>query len=341
MAKSDLFGIVDKFDQQKVVLAGDIMLDVSEKGKLRKVSPEDACFVISNPKIEYYLGGAGNVFANILSLGGDSYLCGVIGDDQSGKELMKVLSMRYKSSFPNQGIAVVPERKTTVKRRSYLDGGHYIRQMIRSDFEDTNEISNGVAYFIISSLEANFEKNPVSVVAISDYDKGFLTKEFVSELLQFAKRRKAKIIVDPKPLSGGNKKLRKFVDCYGFKPNLEEAEAISSIKYNGKNLNDIGRKCLDILEPEGFVIITCGKEGMHIFNAKSDVVDHVPGKEVEVSDITGAGDTVLGALSLSLSAGASLIDAATIANLAAAQKVKKRGTATVSREELVDLILKS
>ena len=340
MVKSDLLDIVNKFDQQKVVLAGDVMLDVSEIGKIRKISPEDACFVVSNPKINYYLGGAGNVFANIQSLGGDPFLCGVVGDDENGVEIAKLLSKKYNCSFPSQGLAVIPGRQTTVKRRSYIDGGHYIRQVGRTDFEDLHEISNGVAYFIINNLEANFEKSPVSVIAISDYDKGFLTSSFVNELFSFAKRKNAKVIIDPKPLSGGPGKLKKYEGCYGFKPNLSESETISGIKYDGSNINDIGKKCLDILKPEGFVIVTCGKEGIYIFNAKGNAVDFVPGKEVEVSDITGAGDTVLSALSLSLSAGSSLIDAAAIANLAAAEKVKKRGTATVSRQELVDVILK-
>ena len=338
MYKERLSGIVNKFEGQKVILAGDLMLDISETGKIRKVSPEDACFVISNPRIDHYLGGVGNVFANIMSLGGDPYLCGVIGDDENGKKLMRVLSEKYKGDFSNQGIAVIPGRQTTIKRRSHVNGGHYIRQIIRTDFEDVHEISDSISEFILMNIEEHFKNTQVSIIAVSDYAKGFLTQVFVQELIFFARKRQAKVIVDPKPLSGDSNKLRKFVDCYGFKPNLEEAEVISGIKYDGKNLKNIGKKCLEILKPKGFVLVTHGKNGMYIFNAENDDVDYIPGKEVEVSDITGAGDTVLGALALSLSTGAALIDAATIANLAAAEKVKKRGTATVSKKELVDLL---
>src|SRR3989344_2258995 len=294
--KSKLLDIVSDFSNKKIITAGDIMLDVSEIGKVKKVSAEAACLVVGNPIISYFLGGAANVFSNAVSLGSNPYLCGVIGDDLDGRKFLDAvgeLCAENKYHAEKLGIIILSDRKTTVKRRTYVNGGHYLQQMIRVDSEDTNEIDDNIALIAVDDLTKTFkEKNGINILAFSDYAKGFLTSTSVQMFRSFCKERKIKTIVDPKPALEHPKKLEKFIGCYGFKPNREEAAIISGIKYNGNNLNDIGKKCMDILQPEGFLIITCDKDGAYLFTPDSKI-ELLPVNKVDVSDVTGAGDTFL------------------------------------------------
>ena len=339
--KEKLLGIVEKFERQSVILAGDIMLDVSETQRMTKLSDEGFAPVLTNPNVTYALGGAGNVFANILSLDGHAYLFGVVGYDEFGRKIHGLGNSMDCKFGEIEGISMAEGRKTTIKRRTILDGGHYKNLLNIVSWEDTYDIDNKLVNNLLDILKQKLTlKGNVHVIAFSDYAKGFLTPYLVQQFRELIEEKDVLTIVDPKPKAHMLNRLDKFKGCYGFKPNLKESETMSGIRSNSdlSNISDIGRKCVDILKPKGFLLITCGENGMYLFYPNSELIDHTPPHKVEVSDITGAGDTVLSALSLSLSAGASAYDSAMIANLAASEKVKKRGTATVSKKELTDFI---
>ena len=342
--KSRLLNIVDNFDNKEIIVAGDIMLDLTEEGHGSE-SPEDACFIIKNPETSFAPGGAGNVYSNILSLNGKPYLCGVIGKDNLSIVLLAELNCKLKKKYSTgelDGIVSIPDRKTTLKRRTFKRESHYRRQLVRVDNEEYTPIDKATAEKVINGLkEKAKEGTNFKIFSFSDYSKGFLTNESVEMLRSFCKEYGIRTIVDPKPSLQDPDKILKFVGCYGFKPNLKEAEYISGINFKGSkeknNLNDIAKKSMDLLKPEGFLLITDGENGMHLFYPDGKF-EYLPVVNKGALDITGAGDTSLAALSLSLAANASIIDAAKVANYAGSIAVKKKGTASVLKKELTDLI---
>ncbi len=306
--------IINKFSKQRVVVVGDVILDGYIWGKVDRISPEAPVPVVHVQKETMVPGGAGNTANNLKSLSGQVSLVGLQGKDDNALLLVKTLRS-YKLS-PNY-LVVDKDRPTTRKIRVMALPQH---QVTRIDYEETGQGSKKIAKQILQKAKALLNK--ADVLVLSDYAKGVLTYEVTKELITLAKTKKIPVVVDPKP---------KHKDFYEgatvLTPNRKEALEISGeedVMLAGKSI---------VRELDCNLLLTRSEDGMSIFEKGKKPVN-IKTKAQEVFDVSGAGDTVVAALALSLAAGASLVEAADIANHAAGVVVGKVGTASLTIEEL-------
>jgi len=314
----DIDRIVSRFKDVTVIVAGDIILDQFIWGKVSRISPEAPVPVVEVQKETVLLGGAANVVNNILSLGGRSLICGVIGDDESGRKLLDILQAKAISS---DGIIVWQDHRTTVKTRVVADRR---QQVVRFDLENNEQLNQ--------KLRERSHLGEVDSVILSDYGKGLLSEDLIRGINESAKGEGRMVVVDPKMDNFDYYKGITLVT-----PNKSEAEIASGIKIvDEESLKRAGEKLQDRFRSQA-VLITRGEEGMTLFE-KGEKAVNIPTVAKEVYDVTGAGDTVVGVITLARAAGASFTEAAKIANYAAGIVVGKVGTATVTPEELKEAI---
>ena len=317
---------ISKFDQCRLLVIGDLMLDEYLKGDVDRISPEAPVQVVSVQNEEFALGGAGNVVNNVVALGGKVSVAGVIGAGRNGQFLLDMFS---ELGVDLKGIIKETGRITTQKTR-IIAANHANQQVLRIDREKIQDIS-------VSTLEkmARFIEDTISdvdVVLISDYGKGLITRELLSRVLDTATTHNKMTIVDPKGLD-----FSKYSGVSLITPNKKEAALASGIEINDQS--SLAKAADKILESVGIdkLLITCGKNGMALFE-KNKAPYHVRAEARQVYDVSGAGDTVLAVLGLALASGASIHDCVTIANTAAGKVVGKSGTATVSKQELASAL---
>ena len=314
---------ISKFEESKILVIGDIMVDQFVWGKVSRISPEAPVPVVSVTSESLLLGGATNVVNNIYSLDGKVMVCGVVGNDEMGGKLIGDLK---DMGVDVDGIIVENGRPTTVKTRIIA----HSQQVVRYDREDISEITLDSMQKVISYLRKNL--NSLDAVIISDYGKGVVSEQLIREVLRIAIDNDKIISVDPK--------VSKFSFYKGvtlITPNNKEASEAAGIEIKDKEtLLRVGEILLNKLACK-LLLITRGEEGMTLFEDNGDVT-HIPTLAKEVYDVTGAGDTVISALTLGLTAGASLKEAAVIANYAAGIVVGEIGTAAVTRSELIEAI---
>jgi D-beta-D-heptose 7-phosphate kinase/D-beta-D-heptose 1-phosphate adenosyltransferase len=265
------------------------------------------------------IGGAGNVVANVAALGGQARLVAVVGRDAAGERLGQELEL---AGVGTDGLVADPSRPTTVKSRVVAGSQH----VVRFDRESDAPIPPPVRGQVLAGVRRWLPET--DVLLISDYAKGLIGGALVRALLALAAQHGKAVAVDPKvqhvPLFRGVTVLT---------PNHHEASAAARIPIRTEaDLLRVGYALLRRLRA-GSVLITRGEQGMSLFEAGREVT-HIPTMAREVYDVTGAGDTVMAALSLALAAGTGVRQAAVIANYAAGIVVGKRGTATVTRAEL-------
>jgi D-beta-D-heptose 7-phosphate kinase / D-beta-D-heptose 1-phosphate adenosyltransferase len=303
--------------QPNILVIGDLMLDHYLWGKCERISPEAPVQVVDIQKETTVLGGAGNVINNLLSLGAKVSVLSVIGEDESGKELLAILE----SSGANTSEIVKQTGRKTSKKSRVL-ATH--QQIIRYDNESKNDIN-------AKSEESLFERfskiiESFDAVLLSDYGKGVLTKTLTCKLIQRAKEAKKYILVDPK-----GDDYSKYKGATLLTPNKKEAIQATKIEIKDEqSLKKAGEFLKKSCELD-FAIITLSEEGMAIFE---DEMTKVPTVAKEVYDVTGAGDTVLASLGYGLSCKLSIKEAALFATNAAAVVVGKVGSATVSLDEI-------
>lgn len=313
--------IVCGFEGKSVMVVGDLMVDEFLWGDVSRISPEAPVPVVSVTKKTRVPGGAGNVVNNMNTLGGDVYVVGVVGDDLAGRELAGMLKKR---GVHTEGIVVDEKRMTTIKTRIIAKSQH----VVRVDTENTEVVGKRIIKKMISYLKKNLRS--ADALAISDYGKGVINGQMLDYLIPAARKLGMPIIVDPK--------VQNFL-CYRgvtvIAPNEEEASRACGVTViNETSIRNIGQKILSQLDCD-FVLVTRGAKGMSLFEREGKVA-HIPAHAREVFDITGAGDTVTSVLTLSLACGASMREAALLGNYAAGVVVGKIGTATVTREEILE-----
>lgn len=322
-----LLELVDRMVGRRVVLVADLVVDRFVTGRPTRVSREAPVLILEQVEENLVPGGGGNAAANLQSLGGHPLVVGTVGDDPSGAGLLEQFQRR---AIDPRFVLVRPGRETPTKTR--ILGGSpatFKQQIVRLDSGRNEPMNEAESAWIRSSLEraigASGEASPV--VVLSDY--GYGTPEpFTGEALRTACGSQARIVVDSRH------RLDRFRKLDGATPNLEEAEALAGRSLDhDRDLLAAGRELLDHLDCE-FLLITRGSRGMVLFQrAHSTLLIPIHGTE-QVADVTGAGDTVIGTLSLALAAGASVVEAALLANYAGGIVVLKAGTATVSGAEL-------
>lgn len=324
MGKRSMFGKwLNRFSKAKILVIGDIMMDRFIWGKVSRISPEAPVPVVVVDRETFLLGGAANVVNNIHSLGGNVSLCGVLGDDETGQRLLEELTG---IGVGVRGIFVEPGRQTTTKTRIIA---HH-QQVVRIDRETTDHLKASTLEHLSEFLKKNIRH--FDGVVLSDYGKGLLTKAVIHTSIREAREKKKFVLVDPKPKNVFFCKRATVIT-----PNTAEASTASGIPITDlPSLKKAGKMLLGKLQCD-VLVITRGEEGMAIFESRQDPF-LVPTVAKEVYDVTGAGDTVIGTMALALATGAGFRNAARLANYAAGVVVGKMGTATVSPEELAEVI---
>ena len=320
MKKDTLKNILYRFQNARILVIGDLILDEFVWGKADRISPEAPVPVVWAQSQSYMPGGASNVANNIATLGAKVFLSGVIGDDKNGNILLEKLQEKQVNC---EAIIVDPLRPTTVKTR--IIAAH--QQMVRVDWENIERLSFDKTRAMVAAVKNKI--GDIDALVIEDYGKGVITPHLLKDIISLAKRHNKIITVDPKV-----EHFSYYKGVTAMTPNEKEASAGSGIKIaDDGDADRAGRKLLKNLNCEG-VLITLGEKGMKLFRGKRII--HIPTVAQEVFDVSGAGDTVISVFTLALACGVKMEDAAIIANLAAGIVVGKVGVAVVSREEILD-----
>jgi D-glycero-beta-D-manno-heptose-7-phosphate kinase len=305
---------------RRVIVLGDVMLDEFVWGRVARISPEAPVPVVEVTDESFHLGGAGNVAASIRALGGKAALAGVVGADAAGERVRRAL---IAAGVEAQLVLVSPDRPTTVKTRIIA----HSQQVVRADREDASDISGEAVDALVAGLRG--EIGSADALVLSDYQKGVVTPALLRRVLPIARRRRRPVLVDPK--------LRHFRSYRGVTvvtPNQLEAEQATGLRLREpEDLEAAGRRILSLLGCRA-ALVTRGEQGMSLFERGRPSL-HVPAAAREVFDVTGAGDSVIATLALALAAGASLPEAASVANAAAGVVVGKVGTAQASPDEVL------
>lgn len=313
--------ILDEFKNKRIAVIGDMMLDEYIIGKVERISPEAPVPVVQVESEMFVLGGAANVINNLSTLGAKVSAFGVIGEDLNGEKLQKEFQKR---GIDIKGVIEDSTRPTIVKKRIIAHN----QQLLRLDWEKKKDIVLNIKNSIIERLMEEIEKT--DAIILSDYDKGVLTKELVSEVIELANRHNIIVVVDPKPSNSLN-----YIGATSMTPNRKEA--IECIKgkepENEEELKEIGKSLKEKLQLKN-LLMTRSEKGMSLFT--DDKVEDIPTFAKEVYDVTGAGDTVIAVYTLAAVSGASFYEAAKIANTAAGIVVGRVGTSTVTREEIAE-----
>lgn len=321
--------IVQRWQGKRILVLGDIVADEVVVGVPLNIAREAPVLVLQHLEIRLLPGGATNVAANAGALGATVELCGVVGDDATGRDLVQALGA---VGLGCAGIAVDASRPTTTKTRIFAGGAQQLVQqlLLRIDKVDRSPVPPAVTEQMTSYLAAALPE--VDALMISDYENGVIHPGLIAASLPRAVEQRRLVAVD----SHGD--LLRFRGAHLFTPNQPEAEATLGRRFGTlEELEEGGRRLLDDLAAQA-VLITRGREGMTLI-ARDTPTWHLPATpDVTAVDPTGAGDTVAAAFTLAVLAGASLAEAATLANLAAGIVVARMGTATATTQELLAAI---
>lgn len=310
--------IISKFKDKKILVIGDIMLDKYIWGKVNRISPEAPVPIVRVLRESYAPGGAANTANNITSLGGQAIVIATIGNDHAKDILIKILRQ---CNIKTDHIISINSKPTVQKIRIMAQN----QQLLRIDYEDYNKIPEEIEVKVVEIAKKVI--NHVDGIIISDYTKGMITKNIVSNINKLAKQNNKLLVVDPKPM---HKEFYKGVTL--ITPNYKEALAMLNLEETHKiSIEDLGKTLLR--ELNSTILITRGEAGMSLFEKNGSII-HIPTVAKEVYDVSGAGDTVVATLTLAITSGATFKQAAIIANHAAGIVVGKVGTATLTLEEL-------
>jgi D-beta-D-heptose 7-phosphate kinase/D-beta-D-heptose 1-phosphate adenosyltransferase len=314
---------IEHLSKAKVLCVGDVMLDRFIYGGVQRISPEAPVPVVKVMESQAMPGGAGNVARNVVALGARCFLLTVIGEDAAGDELKGLLQ-----TLPNLTWNAVTDRtrSTTIKTRFIAAN----QQVLRVDDEVETPLSTDVAHELVGHAEKLLHK--VDVVVLSDYAKGVLTPFVASAVIAAARASNVPVIVDPK---GGD--YRKYSGASLVTPNLKELQVVTGV--DARTDVDVERATKVLLGHTNVdaVLVTRSEQGLSLVRRDSVAV-HFPTMAREVSDISGAGDTVVATLAVAMGVGMDPTRAAQLANLAGGIVVGKVGTAAVELRELSEAI---
>jgi D-beta-D-heptose 7-phosphate kinase/D-beta-D-heptose 1-phosphate adenosyltransferase len=312
--------IVARFPRVRLLVIGDVMLDEYLWGEVERISPEAPVPVVHVRGESTVLGGAGNVVRNILALGGSCDFCAVIGDDACGRRVVDLLK---DLGVDPAGLVRVEGRPTSHKTRVVARS----QQVVRFDREVEEGLPPAASRRLLRAIEAVLPS--VQGAILEDYGKGVLAPALALRIMRRLRAAGIQVAVDPKDA------LAPFRGAALVKPNLREVEHLTGIRV--RSPGDLGRAVARLRRAvgPGRIVVTRGADGMTVFEGDGPGIDvHTAAREV--FDVQGAGDTTIAALALALLAGATLLEAAVIANAAVGVVVGKIGTAVVTPEELLE-----
>jgi len=315
------------FSSKNILVVGDSILDEYIYGKVYRVSPEAPVPVVLKNKSEFFLGGAANVAQNISAFGSKCSLVSLVGND----EKREILNSLCKKNKIDANFILDPERPTTVKTR--IIGNNH--QITRIDQESNQDLSDDLSQIILKFIEEKISK--FDAVILQDYGKGMLTAKIIQSIVNICKKAGVFIIADPKePI------FSKYSGCNLIKPNLSEFKSMCGLKAESSftiyELVKIGQKKL---KEFGFshLLITMSEDGMLLINRNRFYIQS--GNKIEVSDVSGAGDTVSAVIALSLTSNISFEDSLKISNEAGSLVCQVHGAVSVNPTKLFKVIQKS
>jgi len=323
-----LSALLETFENLRVLIIGDVMLDSYVWGRVSRISPEAPVPVVMQMNTENRLGGAANVALNVKSLGGIPVMCSVIGSDENSRHfrnLVKELGM------PDDGLISSEKRITTNKTR--IIAGN--QQLIRVDNETDLYIEAALENALWDRIQAVINQYPVSAIIFQDYDKGVITRGLIEKTIELGNIRKIPTLVDPK-----KRNFKYYKHATLFKPNYKELTDGMNLDFEKSDFNKVHEAAKILHEKSGFdiVLITLSEHGMLI--SKDGEYQVVPTHAREIADVSGAGDTVIAMASLCLAAGVEPYRMARLSNLAAGLVCERVGVVPVEKDWLLNADMK-
>ncbi len=318
-----MHSIFEKFNSLNILIIGDAMMDSYVWGKIERVSPEAPVPVVQVTKKENRLGGAANVALNVQSLGANPIICAVIGDDQEGMELSRLMDNAHLSK---EGILTVRNRPTTVKTRIIAHNQH----IVRVDAEtDTNIPTDSVRLFQERIADIITKQN-IHAIIFEDYDKGLISEELITFVVNLANQKNIITAVDPK-----KRNFLFYKDVTLFKPNLKELREGLKTEVDPFSITQI-ESTVDLLREKlnvKSIMLTLSEHGVFISTAKEHKL--LPAHIRTIADVSGAGDTVIATAAVCLAAGLDEFESAAIANLAGGLVCEQVGVVPIDKGRLL------
>ena len=323
MEKVNLTNLFNQFNDLNVLIIGDVMIDAYYWGKVDRISPEAPVPIVAVEKSEKRLGGAANVALNIQAMGANAILCAPVGDDKSGEDFIQLLN---DNELPTEGILQIEDRITTEKTR--IIGNNF--QMLRVDNETTEVINEHQTHQFISKVESLINSHKIDVIIFEDYDKGAITANLIGQVVEIANQKGIPTTVDPK-----KRNFTSFKNVTLFKPNLKELKEGLKIEFNKKNKVAL-ENAIDQLESilnNKQTLITLSELGVYIKNGSEK--HHIAAHHRSITDVSGAGDTVISVASLCLALGMPSSVIAELSNLAGGLVCEKVGVVSIQKDQLL------
>jgi rfaE bifunctional protein kinase chain/domain len=325
--KKNVLEMAPKLAGRKILVIGDVGLDEYILGEVRRISPEAPVPVLEVEKEDFRLGLSGNVAQNVSSLGGEPLLISVVGKD-SGRE---TLAQLFRTARVSSDYLVVDESRPTTRKARIMAKHHHL---VRVDYETRKFLSPETEARVFDRVQELIDQ--VEAIIIEDYAKGAVTLSLMQKISELARKKNKKVLVDPHRTNSAEF----YVGADLLKPNFDEAMALSGLNYDElrdspDKVAQVG-KALQKRTGAKQIVMTRGKDGMTIFSGSE--ITQVPTYARQVFDVTGAGDTVIAALSLGLAAGFSLTQSCQLANFAAGYVVGQVGCVPCTVQELTDYV---
>jgi rfaE bifunctional protein kinase chain/domain len=316
--------IFKSFNKLNVLIIGDVMIDAYMWGNVNRISPEAPVPIVSVTKKENRLGGAANVALNIQAMGANPVLCSVVGNDESSKLFFDLLK---KQKLSTKGILKSNDRITTIKTR-VIGANH---QMLRVDEEVETNLNTSEVKALANRIKELATSEKADVIIFEDYDKGCITAELIQIVVSFAKQKNIPVVVDPKK--------RNFMSYSGvtlFKPNLKELKEGLKLDQAPEGIKELEKVAAAFTKKHNIntLLITLSEKGIYTYSSKTQSL--IPAHVRNISDVSGAGDTVISVAALCLALNLSPVVTATLANLAGGLVCEKVGVVPVDKAQLLE-----
>lgn len=318
--------LFNSFNRKKIMIVGDVMLDIYMKGKVERISPEAPVPIVSVTETFSRLGGAANVTQNLKALGAEPILCSVIGYDEKSAELLNIMQ---EQNMNTSGIIKSKDRTTTCKTRVISNNA----QMLRIDAEDTFDLTEKEFDLLSAKIKDIINKEKIDGIILQDYNKGVLTEKLIKGIVALANENGIPVGVDPK-----KKNFLAYQNVTFFKPNLKELKEGIGINSKDDSIIEI-LKSIDILQEKlncRFIMTTLSERGVLIKDYNTNTYHHIPAHIREIADVSGAGDTVLSVAMLCLVCKQDPHMIAAISNLAGGLVCEEFGVVPINKERLFE-----
>lgn len=305
------------------MVVGDVMIDSYIKGSVTRVSPEAPVPIVNLAKRENRLGGAANVALNLMSLGAKTFVASVVGNDESGDEMIALFEQ---DNIDCQAIFKSEERITTVKTRVLGNN----QQLLRIDSEQTNEITTNEEEQLIAKITELLKKEAIDAIIFEDYNKGVLTEKVIRAIVQLANENQLITTVDPK-----KDNFFAYQGVTLFKPNLKELKEGVDLDFDIRKDFTAFENAISLMESRlenTISFVTLSELGVYIKNNKENY--HLPAHVRNIADVSGAGDTVISVATLCLTTGISLENVAQISNISGGLVCEEVGVVSIDKAKL-------